>query len=138
MIESDFIASVRKKLTPDVYALKLNLPYTAGVPDCWYSGAKSDMWIEYKFLKQLPRTIDPRKLLSPLQAKWITDRAAENRKVAVVIGSSDGHIILPGLTWMTPLSRHAFHSQAVATRDVSTWIQAAVAKAHGQAQQQQS
>src|SRR5688572_5939290 len=58
MRESTYTASIGKLLPPTVYKLKLCLPYTAGVADSWYSGTAGDLWIEWKYLKSIPRVVD--------------------------------------------------------------------------------
>lgn len=114
MRESAFTASLRPPLiAAGIYPLKLNLSFQNGVADCWYSGHKRDLWNEQKFLKTLPKTIDPCKLLTPLQQLWLTARAAEGRNVAVIIGSPEGCVWLPGLSWKNPLTRDEYRAKMV-------------------------
>jgi hypothetical protein len=53
-----------------------------GVPDCWYSGIKGDLWVEYKFQPAL-RVVTP--ALTELQKAWLNGRYEEGRNVAVVV-----------------------------------------------------
>ncbi len=108
MTENGFWQSLRKKLVPRIYALKLNLRFVAGVPDCWLSGSKEDLWLELKYVKTLPPIVDPTKLLSVLQQQWLIGRHNEGRCVGALIGSSAGHLFFPGLSWqdaMVPRER---------------------------------
>lgn len=100
MTENTFWQSLRKKLVPRVYALKLNLRFVAGIPDAWLSGNLEDLWIELKYMQVLPPVIVPETLLSVLQQEWLKARHAEGRNVGVVIGSSDGHLYFPSLSWL--------------------------------------
>ncbi len=79
----------------NVYALKIQTMMTNGVPDCWYSGNKDDLWVEMKYISKLPKrdmtAIQP--MLSDLQRNWLNSRYYEGRHVAVVIGSSIGWCI---------------------------------------------
>lgn len=80
--ENRFIKSIHRKLT--CYFMKSNNQYTAGIPDCYYSGISGDLWIEYKYGANK---------LSALQAKWIKDRRAEGRKVWLIIGNKLGGLV---------------------------------------------
>lgn len=91
--------------------MKNHNPYTAGVADCWYSGDAGDLWVEYKFLS-LPKRSSTivnlygtdKSLLSTLQEEWLRGRHREGRNVGVIIGTPDGGLWLPGVTWEKPLS----------------------------------
>lgn len=102
--ENTFIKSVHKKLPADVYYMKNHNQYVGGIPDCWYSGSASDLWIEYKFVV-LPKRDDTLIVpnLSELQVDWITSRSKEGRRVGVIIGAKEGGVWLPGLAWANPL-----------------------------------
>ena len=119
MTENTFWQSLRKKLVPRIYALKLNISFTAGVPDVWLSGSQGDLWIENKYLKTLPPIVDPTKLLSELQKIWLKRRHAEGRSVGVLIGSSDGHLYFPSLSWLSPVSRGTFQTKAKTTGEIA-------------------
>lgn len=56
-----------------------------GIPDCWYSGPRGDLWVEYKFQPAV-HLVTP--ALSELQKAWLNDRYDEGRNVAVVVGLS--------------------------------------------------
>ena len=110
---------MRKKLVPRIYALKLNISFTAGVPDCWLSGIDGDLWMENKYLQTVPPIVDPTKLLSVLQQQWLLRRHAEGRSVGVLIGSADGHLYFPSLSWLSPVTRGTFLTNAKKTRDIA-------------------
>jgi hypothetical protein len=119
MTETTFWQSLRKKLVPRIYALKLNLNFTAGVPDVWLSGRSQDLWLELKYLQKLPPIVDPTKLLTILQQAWLEARYKEGRYVGVLIGSSDGHLYFPGLSWQSPVTRGTFKTKAKTTKDLT-------------------
>lgn len=66
-----------------LFVLKTNMPYTAGIPDCYYSGPKGCMWIEYK-----------REGNTPTEAQWVflVLRASEGRDVGIAFFLTDGSI----------------------------------------------
>ena len=120
MTETTFWQSLRKKLVPRVYALKLNLRFTAGVPDCWLSGSESDLWLELKYLQSVPPVVDAEKYLSELQKDWLVKRYNEGRRVGVVIGSPDGHVYYSGISWKNQhMTRGRFLEMAQTTKDLA-------------------
>ncbi len=119
MTETTFWKALKKKLGTRVYALKLNLRFAAGVPDCFLSGKDRDLWLELKYLKTVPPIVDPTKLLSVLQKQWLIRRHLEGRSVGVLIASSDGHLYFPGLSWQSLVSRGSFISQTTKTSEIA-------------------
>jgi len=107
--ENTFIASIHRLLPQAVYRQKNHNTYNSGIPDCWYSGAESDLWVEYKYveLPKRPDTVVPINL-SELQKNWIRRRCAEGRAVGVIVGCIDGGVWLPGTSWGTPITENEF------------------------------
>ena len=121
MTESQFTAALRKELKDTIYALKLNCAFARGVPDCYYSGSKSDLWNEHKYFKILPPVIDLTKptITSMLQQTWLIGRHKEGRNVAMVIGSVEGHLLLKGLEWQIPIPRDVFRSRMKTKKELA-------------------
>jgi len=122
MTETSFWQSLRKKLVPRVYALKLNLRFVAGVPDCWLSGSEEDLWLELKYVQKLPPIVDSTKLLTALQQQWLAERYAEGRRVGALIGSSDGHLFFSGLSWQKPISREKWIQTGMTTKEMADFL----------------
>jgi hypothetical protein len=118
MTETTFWQSLRKKLNLSIYALKLNLNFAAGVPDVWLSGGVQDLWLELKYLQKLPPIIDPMKLLSTLQKAWLIRRYSEGRRVGVLIGSPDGHLYFPALSWQCSVTRGTWIQTSSTTAEI--------------------
>lgn len=80
--------------------MKNNNVYCAGVPDVWYSGPGSDLWVEYKFIV-IPKRPDTliKIELSELQKTWLKDRENEGRSVGVIVGCAEGGVWFQGLSW---------------------------------------
>lgn len=117
MKEPQFITKIHRLLPDTVYRWKIHDRFHRGIPDAWYSGVRGDLWIEYKFVQQLPkRCITPR--LTPSQLTWLGDRAKENKQLAVVIGDPSEAIVLTNEAWRhsTPITQRLTH------REVATWI----------------
>jgi hypothetical protein len=127
MTEHSYIRSIHDRLrkkAPTIYIWKINDAFQGGVADAYYSG-RSDIWIEYKFVKSLPKRVDTRidPGLSLLQQKWLRDRNAEGRRVCVIIGSPEGSLILPGIDWDREISMADFISHAVEKTEVVAYIE---------------
>lgn len=131
--ENRFIQGVHAKLPARVYRMKNHNPYNSGIADCWYSGTSGDLWVEYKFVKIPKRasTIvdlvsgdDPP--LTRLQQEWLKSRHGEGRSVGVIIGTEDGGIWLPGVTFQKPLSAADIRANLRDKRTLAAMITASV------------
>lgn len=121
MNESAFTTSIHRHIHPLIHKWKINARFANGVPDAWYSGAKADLWVEYKWVKTPADLAKPAKL-SPLQAHWLRSRHSEKRNVAVIIACPSQCLILPGTTWEErpyPTTRHT-------RAEVARWIESQV------------
>jgi len=108
--ETLFTNRLNKRLPQEVYAEKQHNFYRGGTPDFWYSGYKADLWVEYKWVKQLPKkeSTPIRADLSGLQTLWLSDALRKGRNVCVIIGSPQGCAILVDGAWRYELSHAAF------------------------------
>jgi len=75
--------------------------------------------MENKYVKPLPPVVTPEKYLSVHQATWLRQRHAEGRSVGVLIGSSDGHLFFPGLSWETSVSREQWIQSGKTTKEIA-------------------
>jgi hypothetical protein len=121
--ETTFIASVHRHLAVGVYREKMNNPYRSGTADVWYSGQK-DLWVEYKFLPQLPKRMDTfiKLDLSENQKIWLRERHAEGRHVAVICGCKAGGVVFNGLSWDQPISNPEFTSRVITRPELAAWL----------------
>lgn len=124
------MASVNKHLPPrsELHREKMANPYRGGTADWWYSGRTTDLWIEAKFIS-IPKRPDtliaippPGRLLSSLQADWLESRHAEGRNVWVLVGSTPGGVIFPGISWQTPITAAAFREQLQSRKQLADAI----------------
>ena len=121
--ESTFIGSVHKKFSgKKPYIEKMYNPLRSGTPDVYYSGDVGDLWVEYKFIPRIPRSAEILPDLTPRQRRWLNDRFAEGRNVAVVLGTPDGGVIYRDQEWNNPLSSTELVSRIVSRVDVARWI----------------
>lgn len=124
--EHTFVRSIHgilRRKHPKLYVWKINANYAGGVPDAYYS-MKSDLWVEYKYLKSLPQKPETivQYRLSELQKDWLIRRDAEGRDVCVVVGSPQGNLILPGTAWRRQITSADFISRAVDNIEVAAYI----------------
>lgn len=104
MNEHGFIQAVHRMLPKEVYKWKIADRYTAGIPDCMYiTDSGRIVFVEYKYLKVLPRTLKP--LATELQQYWLTQRANQNVKVALVVGVGKQTLILINHEWSQTFTR---------------------------------
>lgn len=126
MREPEYTRSIARLLSRDVYALKVHTSYTNGVADSWYSGSRGDLWVEWKYLKRLPRSLDlcsgKQPILSQLQQDWLTCRHNEGRHVAVIVGIAQGGVIFPGLLWKRVIEGSDFLSFLRSKKQIADWI----------------
>ncbi|MCP1316891.1 hypothetical protein [Halomonas sp. 707B3] len=125
MNEHSFIRSVHRQLPASIYRWKINDNFQGGVADAYYSDKGGDLWIEYKYLKALPKrpTTEIKTTLSAQQACWLTERHNEGRTVAVVIGSPSGIVLLTSPDeWNTPLTCADFIRTAIDKQRLVSYI----------------
>jgi len=95
MNEHSFIRSIHRYLHPDIHSWKIHDTYTGGVPDAMYSGPAGILFVEYKYIKALPKkdTTALKHSLSALQLQWL-ERMKLSANAALIIGVEDTCIIL--------------------------------------------
>ena len=118
--ETRFYRRVNNRLPPEIHYQKIGSASENGTADIWYSGYRSDAWVEYKWEPKLSRGgVDPLKLLRPLQSLWINRRYREGRQVLVIIGTPEGCAILENGAWNARVPVEVFrHSMS----DVSAFL----------------
>lgn len=103
MVEADFNRAVNKKLNPDkVFSWKINDNFQGGVPDNWYiglnngqnsmSGKKLPLFVEYKYLKTLPKRENTLIIpaLSLQQLDWLRMLVNSGHQALVIVGANFG------------------------------------------------
>jgi len=121
--ENTFIGGVHRHLPEELYRVKNNNQFHAGIADCWYSGSKADLWIEYKFIVPPKRgetviTIN----LSELQKNWLRSRHAEGRNVGVIVGCKDGGVWFDGVSWDAVCTAVLFKQSLLDRKSLATII----------------
>jgi hypothetical protein len=122
MNEHSFIKSIHRYLNPDVHVWKIHDTYTGGVPDAMYSGSSGVLFVEYKYIKTLPKRDSTilKTSLSPLQVQWL-NRMKESATAALVIGVNSNAIILNG-DFSQKISKLRFLKNAVSRQEVADYI----------------
>lgn len=120
--ETTFIQSIHNQFKGGKpYYEKMNNPYRSGTPDVYYSGSRSDLWVEYKFLPRIPVTKRIYPDLSPQQEIWLRRRHDEGRQIRVIVGCPDGGVIL-SIYDLVPLTPDEFRSRLWTRPQISEWI----------------
>lgn len=120
--ESSFRRGVERYI-PHVYKEKMANPYRGGGADCWYSGVNNDLWVEYKYLAKLPIRVPVSYGLTALQLRWLNDRYAEGRNVAVLVGCKEGGVILRAGEWNHPMAVEQFKDRVQPRHELGAFIQ---------------
>ena len=127
MNEHGFVKAVHRHLPSDLYRWKIHDTFTGGVPDAMYAGPAGTLFVEYKYVTQLPRkdTTAIKIGLSALQMQWLRRMHLYNVQCMVIIGAPSGAVICTDLKWEQELTNINFKN-ALSSKAVADRIQAAV------------
>ena len=122
MNEHSFVRSIHNALSPDVYKWKIHDTYTGGVPDAMYAGPAGVLFVEYKYVKSLPKkdTTVIRHSLSALQCAWL-DRMKGSTNVALILGVGDTALIIVD-DFSTNICKSKYVEQSIPRKQVAEWI----------------
>ena len=119
--ENNFIAKVHRKLR-DTHCNKNNNPFRSGEADVWYSGKKGDLWVEYKYTKNLRATTLFTPDLSSQQKRWLGNRLDEGRNVAVVVGHESGGTVYRDREWLRPMPFSELQARSMTVSELADWV----------------
>ena len=122
MNEHSFVRSIHNALHPDVYKWKIHDTYTSGVPDAMYAGPAGTLFVEYKYVKSLPKkdTTVIRHSLSALQCAWL-ERMKASTSVALILGVEDTALIIVD-DFPANISKSRYVEQSIPRKQVAEWI----------------
>ena len=124
MNEHGFIRYVHSKLDPKLVKWKIHDSGTGGVPDAFYMGEKSDLWIEYKYVKSLP--VRPSTIvktcLTELQKIWLDDLERCKRPCALAIGCGTRVAVLVKGAWNIGITSEEFSATSIDRKELARWI----------------
>ena len=125
MNEHGFIKSIHRYLHPNVHSWKIHDTYTGGVPDAMYSGPAGILFVEYKYVKNLPKraTTPIKHSLSALQLQWL-ERMKVSAKAALILGVEDTCIILVD-DFNTNICKTKYIEESVTRKQAADFIYAA-------------
>lgn len=106
MDEHSYIRAIHRHIPKTVHVWKVNARFRKGVPDCWYSGDRTDLWVEYKWLSPAPvLRFTPN--LSGNQEHWCRGRHQEGRNIFVILGTPAGGLVMRDREWEKTLGAPA-------------------------------
>jgi len=125
MDEHGFIRSVHRHLPKKgITVWKINDNFRGGVPDAYYSGPKGDIWIEYKYLRQVPKRagtlIVPS--LRPQQIKWLEKEHSFGRQVYCIVGCKSGGHVFEYPDWVNGIPTEFFNKSIRKQKQLAAWI----------------
>ncbi len=98
-------------------------PYVSGPWDCWYSGLKKDLWIEYKWYPTADIIKPHLPELSGHQRDWGNARLDEGRNLAVIVGTPKGGVLYTHGEWNHPTPPKIFREKLTTRKDLALWIE---------------
>lgn len=115
MNEHGFIKAVHGKLPADLISWKIHDKFAGGVPDAFYAGRASTLFIEYKYVPKLPakNTTVLKTSLSAQQKLWLDRYYSLSQKCAVIIGCEKRAIILTKGAWHETITKEIFEEHAI-------------------------
>jgi hypothetical protein len=125
MDEHGYIRSIHTHLPKKGLTIwKINDNFRGGVPDAYYSGSGGDIWIEYKYVKRLPKREDTQIIpqLRPQQIKWLNTEHNYGRNVYCVVGSPDGGVVLEHPHWTSGITMLEFAKRSSSQKELAAWI----------------
>lgn len=124
MNEHSFIKAIHKSLPAEVYRWKIHDTFTGGVPDTLYAGPSGILFIEYKWLRSLPKRQSTliNLGLSQLQINWLNRFHSYNQNVAVAVGYPEGVLLFTNKDWTTDINVANIHSHSLSRKDLIQYI----------------
>lgn len=124
MNEHGFIRAVHAHLPPELFRWKIHDSFAGGVPDAFYAGPASSLFVEYKYVKSLPQrgNTQIRTCLTPQQKYWLDRLHDLNQPVALILGSGKLALVILAKQWNTNPTKQCFLEQAVAFEEAANWI----------------
>jgi hypothetical protein len=102
---------------------KVHDNFAGGVPDCWYVGPEGNIWVEYKWIKALPKrdTTRIKPNLSAQQLAWLIKMSGHGISCACIIGFPEGGIVLTEKDqWLNGINKIAM--SPFPSRDIANWL----------------
>jgi hypothetical protein len=114
-LERNLIAAILRKLPKQLHSQSMTAGSATqnGIPDRYFDGPTSDLWVEFKQLKSMPRNGIARGAYTPLQIAWMERRFNNSAKQNVIgiVGLPDRRVCLQFTPseWKegTPIDRRA-------------------------------
>jgi hypothetical protein len=122
--EHGFIRYIHSKLDPKLVRWKIHDTFAGGVPDAYYLGEKGPLWVEYKYIKALPKkeTTAISTCLTLGQRLWLDDLHRCKQPCALIIGHEQRAVILTNGKWNESIYKRFFVTSTVSRVGVADWI----------------
>lgn len=125
MNEHGFIRAVHAHLPPEIFRWKIHDTFAGGVPDAFYAGPASTLFVEYKYIKALPKrtSTNIKTCLTPQQVYWLNTLHTFGQPVALIVAIENQALVLLNNRWNANISKASFLNEAIPRNRVATWIQ---------------
>ena len=124
MNEHSFIRAVHAHLPPELFRWKIHDTFAGGVPDAFYAGPASTLFVEYKYVKALPKRDSSvlRTTLTPQQIQWLNRLYSLNQPTALINGCEKLALVITDGQWIQEPNRNDFIKRAVTFQAAANWI----------------
>jgi len=127
MNEHSFVKAVHRHLPKELIRWKIRDTFTGGVPDAYYCGPSSSLFVEYKFIKLPKRSSTIVKLnLSALQLEFLGKLNSFHQPAAVIVGfisnNNNFSIFLSDAVWTKPLSVAYYSENKISVTNIAQRI----------------
>lgn len=135
MLEKRLIAAVHRQLPKTLHHQSMTGAAMTGngIPDHYYDGPRSDLWVEYKALDKAPKggivcvtplegvKKQPKGRLTPMQLRWLERRARYGGNAFVVLSWPGGNaVVLPSTQWQRAVDITGVGTASIS--EVAAWI----------------
>ena len=123
MTEHSFIRAIHRKLPKEIYTWKIHDTYAGGIPDAFYAGPAGILFVEYKYVKNLPAK-ESSKIpfkISPLQIQWLENAKKYPFTAVLVVGCEKSGIILKS-NFTNIISKQYYLANILSIDHISAWI----------------
>jgi len=124
--EATFRTGVHKYIPKEVHHEAVGSGFSRGTPDQWYDGCCYDLWIEWKYVKEIPRNLNLLNTTTPKlsdhQQVWLKRAHSNGRNVCVIVGFRSGGIILSDMLWESIIPREVIEEMLLTRKELAQYI----------------
>ena len=125
--EATFARYIHSRVDKKIHSEGMSNPYRGGTPDRYFE-ARQVLWVEWKFLRELPkRQFKLYEKVSPLQHKWLDRCYMNGHQCCVIVGfGSSDVLIATDMQWHDTFTREQLDEKLITRKEAIQWIESMV------------